>query len=256
MSLGASMKTIDELVAEKKAELDRLRPVTREGLAALAAWYDVELTYTSNAIEGNTLTRSETAIVLEKGITVGGKPLKDHFEAVGHKDALDYVRQVAGSSDPVRENDVRQIHGLVMGRVDPQNAGRYAGHQRLISGTSYVPPSPAEVVPLMGDFGQWLAKAPATAEAAVEAHERVAVIHPFDDGNGRTARLLMNLVLMKGGYPPVVVGPEQRPAYIDGLNALTVGGHRRAYRQFMAERLEASLDHHLGILRRGLDRHP
>ena len=245
------MDTIDEALAAKRAELDKLRPVSGKGLQALTAWYDVELTYTSNAIEGNTLTRSETAIVLEKGITIGGKPLKDHLEAIGHKDALDYVRQVGTSSDPIRENDVRQIHSLVIGRVDPQSAGRYAGHQRLISGTSYVPPSPVEIVPLMGDFGHWLAAAPATAEVAIKAHERVAVIHPFEDGNGRTARLLMNLVLLRGGYPPVVIGPEQRPAYIEGLIALTVGGDPQPYREFMAGRLDASLDHHLDMLRRG-----
>ncbi len=250
------METMDDAVAEKKAALDELRPVSRKGLADLAAWYDVQLTYTSNAIEGNTLTHSETAIVLEKGITIGGKPLRDHMEAVGHKDALDYVRQVAASPDPIRENDVRQIHGLVTGRVDPLAAGRYADRQRLITGTSYVPPTPAAVVPLMGDLGRWLAKASATAETAMEAHERLVTIHPFEDGNGRTGRLLMNLVLLRGGYPPVVIGPEHRTAYNDGLQALQVGRDPRAYRQFMTERLDASLDHHLFILRRGQEQAP
>ena len=250
------METIDQAVAQKKAELDKLRPVSGKGLANLAAWYDVELTYTSNAIEGNNLTRSETAIVLEKGITVAGKPLRDHMEAVGHKDALGYVRQMAASSEPIRENDVRQIHRLVLRRVDPQSAGRYAAQQRLISGTAFLPPSPAEVAPLMGDFGRWLSEAPATAETAMTAHERVALIHPFEDGNGRTARLLMNVVLLKGGYPPVVIGPEHRTAYIDGLNALTVERDPLPYRQFMTDRLEASLDHHLFILRRGQEPAP
>lgn len=250
------METIDQAVAQKKADLDKLRPVSPQGLANLAAWYDVELTYTSNAIEGNTLTRSETAIVLEKGITVSGKPLRDHMEAIGHKDALGYMREVAASSDPIRENDVRQIQRLVVGRVDPQTAGRYSDAQRVISGTSYVPPSPAEVVPLMGDFGRWLAKAPATAETAIRAHERVALIHPFADGNGRTARLLMNTVLLRGGYPPIVIGPEHRTGYLDGLDALSVGRDSLAYRQFMTERIDASLDHHLFILRRGQEQAP
>ena len=122
--------------------------------------------------------------MLEKGVTIGGKPLKDHLEAVGHKDALGYVRQVAGSLDPIRENDVRQIHNMVMGRVDPDTAGRYANHQRLIAGTAYLPPSPAAVVPLMDDFGQWLASATATAKTAIAAHERVAVIHPLRMATG------------------------------------------------------------------------
>ena len=248
------METIDDALAQKKADLDKLRPVSPKGLAALASWYDVELTYTSNAIEGNTLTRSETAIVLEKGITVSGKPLRDHMEAVGHLDALRYVRELAGRDQPIREADMRQIHGLVLGRADPENAGRYADTQRLISGTSYQPPPPSQLRPLMGDFGQWLATAPATAETAVTAHERLASIHPFSDGNGRTARLLMNLVLLKGGYPPVVIGPEQRPAYIDGLQTLNATGDHLPYRQFMTDRLDASLTFYLDALRKGQER--
>jgi Fic family protein len=229
------MDSIDEVLADKKAELDKLRPLSRPGLAQLASWYDVELTYTSNAIEG--------------GITVSGKPLRDHMEAVGHLDALRYVRELAAREQPVREADVRQIHRLVLGRSDPENAGRYADAQRLISGTSYRPPPPSEVRPLMGDFGQWLAVAPATAETAIAAHERIATIHPFSDGNGRTARLLMNLVLLKGGFPPVVIGPEHRLAYVEGLDALNVGGDVGPYRRFMVERLEASLVFYLEALR-------
>ena len=253
---GAVMETIDDMLSARKADLDKLRPLARKSLAALSSWYDVELTYSSNAIEGNTLTRSETAIVLEKGITVGGKSLKDHMEAVGHKDALDYVRSLAGRKEPIRENDVRQIHGLILGRVDPSEGGRYSDHQRQITGSSLVLPSPAEIPPLMGDFGQWLSKAPANAEMAIAAHERLVTIHPFSDGNGRTGRLLMNLVLLKGGYPPVVIGPEHRASYIESLQALQVGRDAAPYRDFMADRLGASLDHHVQTLRRGLDQAP
>lgn len=250
------MGTAEARIAARKAELDRLRPLSRESLAALASWYDVELTYTSNAIEGNTLSRSETAIVLEKGITVGGKPLKDHLEAIGHKDALDYMRALAARPEPVREGDVRELHRLVMGRVDPREAGRYGDHQRQILGSPLVLPSPAEIPARMGDFGQWLANVPPSPDAAFEAHERLVTIHPFSDGNGRTARLLMNLVLLKAGYPTVVVGPEHRVGYVDGLRALQIGGDPVPYRTFMAERLESSLDHHLATLRRGLDTGP
>ncbi len=250
------MDTIDNALAHKKAELDKLRPLSPKGLAALSSWYDVELTYTSNAIEGNTLTRSETAIVLEKGFTIGGKSLRDHMEALDHLDALRYVRELASRDQPIRETDVRQIHALVLGRSNPENAGHYADTQRLITGTSYRPPPPAQISPLMGDFGQWLAKAPATAETAVTAHERIATIHPFSDGNGRTARLLMNLVLFKGGYPPVVIGPEQRPAYIEGLQTLQVARDLLPYRQFMTERLDSSLTFYLDTLRQGRERAP
>src|SRR5688572_15365458 len=135
---------------EKKEKLDRLRPLSRKSLDALAAWYDVELTYSSNAIEGNTLTRSETAIILEKGITIGGRPLKDHLEAIGHRDALHFVRALAATGERVREIDIREIHRLIIGRIEPEEAGRYSRHQRMIAGSPLALPSPAEIAPLMG----------------------------------------------------------------------------------------------------------
>ena len=235
----------------KKVRLDRLRPLSPKSLEALAAWYEVELTYTSNAIEGNTLSRSETAIVLEKGITIGGKPLKDHLEALGHRDALGFARTLATAGEKVREIDIREIHRLIITRVDPEEAGRYSTHQRTIAGSPLVLPSPAEISPLMGDFAAWLATAPAGPATAFEAHARLVAIHPFSDGNGRSARLLMNLLLMQAGYPPVVIGPEHRAAYIDALQTLQLKGDPGPYGQFMAERLEVSLDHHLEMLERG-----
>jgi Fic family protein len=235
---------------DKKERLDRLRPLSPQSLEALAAWYDVELTYSSNAIEGNTLTRSETAIVLEKGITIGGKPLNDHLEAIGHRDALHFIRALAAAGDAVREIDIRQLHRLILVRIDPEEAGRYSRHQRAIAGSSLVLPSPAEIPALMGDFAAWLGAAPADPGTAFAAHARFVAIHPFSDGNGRTARLLMNLTLMQAGYPPVVIGPEQRVVYIDALQALQLGNDPQPYRRFMAERLEASLDHHLAMLER------
>lgn len=250
--MSATM-TPAERIADKKSELDSLRPVSGRSLAELNRWYDVELTYTSNAIEGNTLTRNETAIILEKGITVSGKPLKDHLEATGHADALSYVRAlVTTSSEPVREMDIRNIHRLVLQKIEPEEAGRYSNHQRVIAGSSLVLPSPAEIPARMGDFARWLETAPPTPETAFNAHEGLVTIHPFSDGNGRTSRLLMNLLLLKSGYPPVVIRPEERPGYFDALDATRLGD-RPAYHYFMNARLEMALDHHLEILHRGLD---
>jgi Fic family protein len=122
----------------------------------------------------------------------------------------------------------------------------------MISGSPLVLPSPAEIGPLMGDFGQWLLEAPANAETAFAAHEKLVTIHPFTDGNGRTARLLMNLILFKAGYPPVVIGPEQRQEYINGLEASQLRLDLEPYQKFMTARLIASLDHHVAFLRQGL----
>jgi len=239
-----------ERLLAKKARLDRLRPLAARSLDALAGWYDVELTWSSNAIEGNSLTRSETAIVLEKGITIGGKPLKDHLEAVGHRDALAYIRALAARSEPIRETDIREIHRLILSRIDPDEAGAYSRHQRMIAGSAVVLPSPAEIPALMGDFVRWLQAAPPDPDSAFTAHARLVAIHPFSDGNGRTARLLMNLLLLRAGYPPVVIGPEHRVRYIDALEALQLLDSRAGYDALMAERLEASLDHYLDLLSR------
>ena len=241
-----------ERIAEKKSELDALRPVAGRSLFELNKWYDVELTYTSNALEGNTLTRNETAIILEKGITVSGKPLKDHLEATGHKEALNYVRDLAKDPGPIYEIDIRNIHRLVLQRIEPEEAGRYSNHQRVIAGSGLVLPSPAEIPSRMGDFARWLETAPTTPETAFDAHEGLVTIHPFSDGNGRTSRLLMNLLLLRSGYPPVVIPPEDRAAYFDALDA-TRTGNRPVYHSFMNARLETALDHHLQILRLGLD---
>ena len=239
-----------EQIVRKKAELDALRPLSGRSLTELDRWYDIELTYTSNALEGNTLTRNETAIVLEKGITVRGKPLKDHLEATGHRDALAYVRSLATTADPVREADIRNIHRLVLQKIEPEEAGRYSNHQRVIAGSDLVLPSPAEIPSRMGDFGDWLRAVPPVPTTAFDAHERLVTIHPFSDGNGRTARLLMNLLLLKAGYPPVVIRPEDRPEYLDALDA-TREHDRTAYHDFMNHRLEAALDNVLMVLRLG-----
>ena len=203
---------MDELVrsiAEKKAELDRQRTRAPGGLRNFEHAQDLELTYTSNAIEGNTLTARETALVVENGVTIGGKPLKDHLEAIDHFGALQYVRQLARETQPITEADVRNLHRLVMLRSDPDNGGQYATGVRYVNTDSgqALFPTPAEIPARMGDFAKWLAAASVTPETAFRAHQLVS-IHPFGDGNGRTGRLLMNLVLIRDGYPPVSVRPE------------------------------------------------
>lgn len=245
---------LPDSILRKKAVLDGLRPLAGESLAALARWYDVELTYTSNAIEGSTLTRSETAVVVEKGITIGGKPLRDHLEALDHMDALAFVRVLAASAEPLREGDVREIHRLVLARSDPDEAGRYSARQRRVLGSAVRFPSPAEIPPLMADFADWLGKAEVEPPTAFEAHYRLVTIHPFSDGNGRTARLLMNLLLFRAGYPPVVIAPEERVAYLDALQSRQTGGDGSAWRELMLGRLEAGLDLHLDHLGQGASR--
>jgi cell filamentation protein, protein adenylyltransferase len=246
--------TLLQQIAAKKAELERLRPQAPHGLDNLNQSHDIELTYTSNAIEGNTLTAAETRIVIEHGITIGGKPLKDHLEAVDHFEALRYVRELARETEPLREADLRNLHRLVMQRSDPDMAGRYANQGRYVetdSGRHHFP-SPAEVPAMMGDFAQWLGAAAATPETAFTAHRRLVEIHPFNDGNGRTARLLMNLVLLRGGYPPVAVRPADRPAYIGALQDAQAGRGSEKLDRLLYERLDSTLGESLSALQEAL----
>lgn len=243
-------------IAAKKAALDQLRPLSPRSLSNLDHVYDLELTYTSNAIEGNTLTASETMLVVEKGITIGGKPLKDHLEAIDHYDALRYVRELARRDSPLAEMDVRTLHSLVVKRSDPEIAGRYADQGRYVLTDTgrHAFPSPAEVPALMGTLAAWLTNAPITPETAFTAHRRLVEIHPFNDGNGRTARLLMNLVLLRGGYPPVAVRPVDRPAYINALQQAQTDQGPEAFDRLLLERLNATLEDYLAALKEALPR--
>lgn len=237
-------------IQRKKARLDQLRPYSQQALAELEAWYDVELTYTSNAIEGNTLTRQETALVLEKGLTVRGKPLKDHQEAVDHLDALRFVRELVAQDRPITQADVRDIHRLVVGSTMRTEAGIYSQHRRRIVGSMVVFPNPVKIPDLMEEFGNWLSVSQPSPETALQAHLRLVSIHPFSDGNGRTARLLMNLILMKAGYPPLVIGPDDCLEYLEGIEKHQLGQDSAAYDAFMLRRLDASLEDYWKFLER------
>ncbi len=239
-----------DAIADKKSRLDALRPFAPEALSRLERYYDIEITYTSNAIEGNTLSAVETTLVIEQGVTIGGKPLKDHLEALDHYDAIRYVRELAGEKMPLKESDVRNLHRLVVQRSNPGIAGSYADLVRYVRTDAgrHQFPSPSEIPSLMGDLAKWLAAAPDTPEAAFTAHRRLVDIHPFNDGNGRTARLLMNLILIRAGYPPIAVRPADRAAYILALQTSQAGRGSAGFDDLLYERLDATLADYLGVL--------
>lgn len=245
------MTELLQSIAAKKDALDRLRPLPAEALSNLEHYYDVEITYTSNAIEGNTLSPVETTLVIEKGVTVSGKPLKDHLEALDHYDAMRYVRELAREEAPLTGSDIRNLHRLTMQRSRPDIAGQYATVGRMVRTETgrHEFPTPAEVPALMGDFAAWLRAAPNTPATAFSAHRRLVDIHPFNDGNGRTARLLMNLILIRGGYPPIAVRVEDRLAYIQALQHAQASGGSESFDALLYERLNATLGDYLAVLR-------
>jgi Fic family protein len=236
-------------IERKKAQLDRLRPLSGAALAQLQKHYDVELTYTSNAIEGNTLTLRETAELIEHGITVGGKPLRDHLEAVDHYDAVQWVRALAAASTPLDEATICELHRRIVLRSQPEIAGIYSRLPRRIAGSPVVFPNPAKIPQLMAELDTWLKAAPSDPRAAFEGHFRLTAIHPFADGNGRTARLLMNVMLIRGGYPPVAVRPQDRKTYLDALERGSLAEDLDPFQAFMHERLDATLGEYLSALR-------
>jgi Fic family protein len=235
-----------------KARLDRLRPLPPDLVDNLREVYNIRLTYHSNAIEGNTLTQSETQIVIEKGITIGGKPLKDHLEAINHVEAIDFIRDLAMDERAITEWDIRQIHGLVC--KGERNAGAYRTVNVMAAGSNYRYPDAIMVPELMQEFGDWLHSNPALhpVEIATEIHYRLVTIHPFQDGNGRTARLLMNLSLLRSGYPIAVIKTEDRSAYIDAIVAWQSGGDNSALKETIAKCVESSLIEILSLAGEGV----
>jgi len=243
-------------IAAKKQRLDAMRPVSGEALLALQKSYDVDLTYTSNAIEGNTLTLRETAELIEHGITVGGKPLRDHLEAVDHYNAVLWMRELAAKTTLIDETTVRELHRRIVFRSQPEIGGIYSTLPRRIAGSPVVFPNAVKIPGLMKDYGEWLAKAAPEPAASFDAHFRLVVRHPFADGNGRTTRLLMNLLLLRGGYPPVAVHPEDRKTYLDTLEDASMRDNLKPFQTFMHQRLDATLGEYLSALQEALPPEP
>lgn len=216
MDISAQLAQIDKM----KGWLEGFRPLPFSVVSELKQRYDVRFTYNSNAIEGNTLTQSETELVLSKGITVGGKTLAEHLEVIGHKEAIDYIETLSQKSADLGEWEIRQIHNLVVRKNTPEEAGRYRQVDVKAAGTEHIYPPHYLLTELMAEFVEWLASSKASlhpVEYATEAHYRFASIHPFRDGNGRTGRLLMNLLLLQAGFPIVTISNQKRQAYIEAL---------------------------------------
>jgi Fic family protein len=232
----------------KKKKLDAFRPLPDALVRNLDDWFRVELTYTSNAIEGNTLTRRETALVLEKGLTVGGKTLVEHLEATSHALAMDWVKtQISRHPGSLTEKDILHLHDLVLGPLDRANAGHYRTVPVRIAGSAVVLPNPRKVPDLMNAFVDELKHNHDLHPVALaaEAHYRLVTIHPFVDGNGRTARLLMNMILLMTGYPLAIIRKRDRLAYIRSLEKAQLGGAKDDYVTLIARAVDRSLDLYL-----------
>ena len=210
-----------------KKELDSKRPIPKETLKSLKESINLEWTYNSNGIEGNTLTLRETQVVLE-GITVGGKTITEHLEAINHEKAILYLDDLVKDKQPITEWNIKNIHQLILKEIDNENAGRYRKENVTIKGATHIPPDFVKIPELMEklilNYETWNKYHTIIKSALL--HGELVKIHPFVDGNGRTSRLIMNLDLMNHGYNPVIIKKEDRLEYYEALDkAHTTGNY-------------------------------
>jgi len=234
-------------IDEKKKKLDNCRPLPPELVKNLADWFAVDYTYNSNAIEGNTLSLSETALVVEKGITIGGKTIREHLEAINHMQAIDFIKQLSQKQrTDIATDDILAIHKIVLQKIDDYHAGVFRKINVRVAGSSTIFPNYTKVPLLMVDFMQWLHT---TNEhpiiIAALAHFKLVSIHPFVDGNGRTSRLLMNLLLLQAGYPFAIIKNESRAAYINALEKAQLTQNLDDFYMIVLNALEVSMDIYL-----------
>ena len=240
------MKDTAELFASVdalKARLDAHRPLPADIVSQIRQDMRIRFTYHSNAIEGNTLTMSETKAVLEDGITIGGKSLREHLEAVGHSQAIDYLEVLAQGDAALTERTLKDFHSLILRNIDGANAGTYRRVNVLISGAGHIPPQAENVPEKMEAFFRWYGAARGRlhpVEFAARVHADFVNIHPFKDGNGRTARLIMNFELMRAGFPTVIIPVESRPAYYQNLDIAAMQGDYLPFVMQIAELVQTS----------------
>jgi Fic family protein len=232
---------------------DKLKGLRANYSEKIAQALDIEYTHESNKIEGNTLTLRETAIVIEKGLTIGGKPLNDHLEAINHAQAIDYIKDLAKATNTITERDILQIHALILQGIDRENAGRYRSVPVMISGSKHTPPAPYVVPEKMQEMMRFYDENRETmhpVELASEMHERLVYIHPFADGNGRTARLLMNLILLQNGYPIAILkgDTENRLRYYETLEIASITGDKMPFKDFIKETLTQTINRILEVV--------
>jgi len=240
--------SIDRL-EEKKKLLDAKRPLANIALERLREAINVEWTYNSNSIEGNTLTLNETRIVLEDGMTVKGKSMREHFEVTNHHDAIAHLEKLVTSDSPILEQEILHLHSLVMLRLEKDFAGRLRNAGVRIVGANFTPPNALKVPELLTELIDFVNANEMGLSPIVLAsvfHHRFVWIHPFFDGNGRTVRLVMNLLLMRKGYPPAIILKNDRKKYYDALNKANGGSYAKLV-LLMVQAMERSLDIYLSL---------
>ena len=215
---------------------------------------EIEFLYQSNRIEGNTLTLRETQLVVNEGITISGKSVREHLEAINHKEAILFIDDIVQNKIPLTEYVLKQIHALVLHSIDRDNAGVYRKLPVLISGSQHIPPQPYMLHSLMEDYFIFYNAHKNILHPVIlsaEMHERLVTIHPFLDGNGRTSRLIMNLILLQHGFPLAIIGGDydSRMAYYNALERVQTHNDKSKFIELIANYVKISLERYIKILK-------
>lgn len=239
-------------LTRKKKELDKLQPLPKTLLQNIEGWLRVELTYSSNAIEGNSLSRLETAEVIERGVSavISGKPLQDQLEVINHAKAVEFIKELVAkrkSHQHITEEDVLAIHKIILTGIADQAAGKYRTSEVFIRGSDVEFPLPRQIPALVKEFFRWLEgqQDEHPVRVAADAHFKYVSIHPFIDGNGRVVRLLMNLILLINGYPMAIIRNEERTAYLKTFDAARNENNMEPFYRMVEEAVNRSLDIYL-----------
>lgn len=245
-SLQKMLNEIDEL----KSKLDKFREFDSYRIAQAL---ELEYTFESNRIEGNTLTLRETDLVINEGLTVSGKSMREHLEAINHQEAIGYIKHLMEKNSILNEREVLSIHNLILRGIHPDDAGRYRKVQVMIKGSTHMPPQPFIVPKQMEDYFIWYEKNKNSLHPVVlagEMHERLVTIHPFIDGNGRTSRLIMNLILLSHGYiiANIKGDYDSRMQYYQTLEKAQTTSNKEDFLLFIAQIEKESLERYLNII--------
>lgn len=248
-----NLEVLLEQIEDLKKSLDSFRPLEGRHIEKLNQYFDEEYTYDSNGIEGNTLTLQETSLIINKGVTIGGKSMREHFEVINHKEAIDYIKDLVQQKEPLSKRVLLDIHHLILKNIDVDNAGRYRNVDVMISGSAHKPPTFLQVQSLMEAYFDFYEKNKETLNPVLlsaEIHERLVTIHPFIDGNGRTSRLMMNLILLQHGFPITNISSQNnlRDEYYKSLETVQTGANKEPFHKFIAKNVKESLIKYLEII--------
>jgi Fic family protein len=248
--LSKNLQNILDEIDSLKKQLDSFRAFDSFRIAQAL---ELEYTFESNRIEGNTLTLRETDLVINEGLTISGKSMREHLEAINHIEAIAYIKQLMERNFPLNERELLSIHNLILRGIIPEDAGRYRRVQVMIKGSSHMPPQPFIVAKEMEDYFIWYEENKSKMHPVVlaaEMHERLVTIHPFIDGNGRTSRLIMNLILLQNGYVIANIKGdyETRMNYYKTLETAQTSNNKEDFLLFIAQVEKECLERYINII--------